>query len=162
MPEPHEPRDPLAAAFKSAAAAGRAGAVPVPVSVIMARGDRVRLRRFASFAVAACLAVCGTSVATAMWLPSDGTGGGIPATSPSGSFSDPAPSAMPSSTPSPTQSRTGAPLDTATGTAAGTQTGTPSGPSSTSSTSPTSHSTALGSATGAPTRNAERTTAPPP
>ncbi|MEU3461414.1 hypothetical protein ABZ721_15905 [Streptomyces sp. NPDC006733] len=180
MPELHDPRDPLSprtprvpsipsssdapedvltSALKDAAAAGQTAASPAPLTVIMARGDRMRRRRTVGYAVAACLAVGGTGAAVAAVLPLGG-GAVAPATSPSGSNPDRGRDTVPSprlSTPGSTQ------LGPASGTPTGIRTGGP-GASETdhgpATHAPTTTETA-GSGPGGPPA-AATTSAPPP
>lgn len=124
---PHASEDALTTAFKNAAAAGQTGAAPAPVAVIMARGDRVRRRRIAGYAVAACLAVGGTGIAAAAVLPFGGGGTVAPATSPSGSNPDRvSPSARPTAQPTePGSQQPSATSSTGTGMETRTVQGTP-------------------------------------
>lgn len=90
--------DPLRSLFQEAASAGQPGTALPPVSEIARRGERVRRRRVAGLAVAACLVLAGSGAALASLLPENG-GGNLPATTPSA----PAPSLLP--TPGPTSAR---------------------------------------------------------
>lgn len=116
--------DPLRSLFQEAASAGQPGTALPPVSEIARRGERVRRRRIAGLAVAACLVLAGSGAALASLLP-ENRGGNLPATTPS----PPAPSSLP--TPGSTSTRL---PQSASSSAPGPPPPTSAGPSSTRTT----------------------------
>ncbi|MFD7561470.1 hypothetical protein ACFV9E_44230, partial [Streptomyces sp. NPDC059835] len=106
MPDPYD-HDPLRSLFREAASVGRSRAALPPVSVIARRGEKVRRRRIAGFALACCLVIGGSAAAVAAFLPGD-AGPSLPATTPPPLTPSPVPnrSAPPSTTPSATATST--------------------------------------------------------
>ncbi|MEU9083816.1 hypothetical protein [Streptomyces sp. NPDC048357] len=100
MPESH---DPLRSLFLEAACEGESRSALPPVAVIELRGERVRRRRIAGLAVAACLVLAGTGAGLAAFLP-DSPGPVLPASTPSplAPSSGPTPTPSTSSSPTPT------------------------------------------------------------